>query len=318
MASPISPPDVFTSPRHPSRRILYRRLGSPDAKHTLLFCYGAGSHSALITLFTPFLDQHPDLEILCVDRWALPVSTAASPSSPVSRSGISIFEELTDITIELLQSLNISELSIAAHSAGVYQMLHLAQKCQEIPTFSVTHLFPLCTAIPASFCDSKFLARMCVMPELLFKTLTRVDSSFGETWLGLWMAGTNPKSIATAQLRKELSNYKASADETSARSERQDIDYRTIYERLEGIDHEQLVKMYRVLTTLAPTTKVVWFTSQRDAFFGPLSVSHLLQEVQAESTVQVVLVDGSTHADIHESRDVWRRIGHSLGLAESS
>ncbi|KAF2161501.1 hypothetical protein M409DRAFT_59196 [Zasmidium cellare ATCC 36951] len=315
MAPAIPPPDVFPSTRHPGRKILYRRLTGPDVKHTLLFCYGAGSHSALTTLFKPFLDQHPDLEILCVDRWALPVPTVTSSSS-VSRSGLGIFEELTDITIELLQSLNISELSMAAHSAGVYQMLHLAQSCQEIPTLRVTHLFPLCTHIPASFCGSQFLDWMRVMPSPLFKTLTRVDSSFGESWLGTWMAGVNTKSIATAQSRKQLSNYKASADETRARSERQDLDYRIIYEHFEGIDHGQLVNIYRALTMLAPKTKVVWFTSDRDAFFGPSSVSRLLLEIQAESDVEVFVVDGATHADIHESRDVWENIIQSLGLAK--
>lgn len=316
MASAIPPPDVFTSLRHPSRRIFYRRLTGPDAKQTLLLCYGAGSHSALITLLEPLLDQHPDLEILCVDRWTLPVPTTVTSSSSVSRSGLAIFEELSDITIELLQSLNIFELSIAAHSAGVYQMLHLAQSCQEIPTLSVTHLFPLCTHIPASFCGSQFLDWMRVMPDLLFKTLTRVDSSFGESWLGTWMAGRNSKSIATAQSRKQLSSYKASADETRARLERQDLDYRIIYEHFEGIDHGQLVKIYRVLAMLAPTTRVVWFTSDRDALFGPSSVSRLLQEVQANSDVEVFVVDGATHSDIHESMDVWENVSQSLGLGK--
>lgn len=185
-----------------------------------------------------------------------------------------------------------------------------------MPTLSITHVFLLCTAIPASFCGSTFLNRMCGMPEILFKALTRADSSFGETWLGEWMAGAKLNTITTIPLRKQLSHYKASADETRARAERQDIDYRITYERFEGIRHEHLVNIYRVLATLAPTTTVIWFTSERDAFFGPSSVSCLLQEVQAESNVEVIVVDGATHADIHESRDVWKNIGQSLGLAE--
>lgn len=88
----IPAPDTFTSPRYPSRRITYRRLYNSDARYTLLFCYGAGLHSALITLFKPFVDQHPDLGILCVDRWAHLVPIATSSPSSVSRSGLRIFE----------------------------------------------------------------------------------------------------------------------------------------------------------------------------------------------------------------------------------
>lgn len=156
------------------------------------------------------------------------------------------------------------------------------------------------------------------MPEPLFRTITRFDSGFGEFWLGKWIAGLNSKSAATAQSRKELSNYKALADETRARSERQDIDYRIIYEHFEGIDQRQLVKIYSVLAESASTTKVVWFTSDRDAFFGPSSVSRLLDEIQARSRVQLSVVEGATHANIYENRDVWESIGESLGLSKKS
>ena len=132
------------------------------------------------------------------------------------------------------------------------------------------------------------------------------------------MAGAKLRSVPTAQLRKELSNYKASEDETRARSERQAVDYRIIYERFEGIDFEQLVNMYRHLTTLDSMTKVVWFTSERDAFFGPASVTRLLQEVNARSTVKICVVDGATHSQIHESNVVWNVIAQSLGLAKGA
>ncbi|GAB7336730.1 hypothetical protein MBLNU13_g10830t1 [Cladosporium sp. NU13] len=135
------------------------------------------------------------------------------------------------------------------------------------------------------------------MPEPLFKTLTRVDSSVSGTWLGVWMAGAKLRSAPAAQLRKELSNYKASEDETRARSERQDLDYRIIYERFEGIDYEQLVNMYRHLTTLDSMTKV---------------------EVNARSTVKICVVDGATHSEIHESSVVWDVIAQSLGLAKGA
>lgn len=156
------------------------------------------------------------------------------------------------------------------------------------------------------------------MPEPLFKTVTKFDSGFGEFWLGKWIAGLNSKSDATAQLRNQVSNYKASKEETGARKERQDIDYRIIYEHFEGIDHRRLVDIYSVLNRSASTTKVVWFTSNHDAFFGPSSVSRLLQEIQAESKVEICVVQGASHANIYEIQDVWAKIGESLGLAKKS
>lgn len=44
------------------------------------------------------------------------------------RTGPALLSELTTITLELLDSLNVDRFSIASHSTGVYQQLHLAQR----------------------------------------------------------------------------------------------------------------------------------------------------------------------------------------------
>src|ERR1700712_1220797 len=131
-------PLLFESHLNPGHHIHYVSL-NPLAEHTFLFCYGAGGSSTFLNLFEDFLVTHPNLALLCVDRWVLGEPTT---------SGQALLSSLSSITIELLDYLSIAKVSLAAHSAGVYQTLHLVSCYPERITGLV---FPICAHIPAPF-----------------------------------------------------------------------------------------------------------------------------------------------------------------------
>ncbi|KAJ5223925.1 hypothetical protein N7468_008467 [Penicillium chermesinum] len=90
-------------------------------------------------LYIPFSKIHPDLSLLCIDRW--------TQGPDAARSGPALLSELSSTTLELLDSLKVNTFSIAAHSAGVYQMLDLAE---EAPG-RTQHVFPISTHTPAPY-----------------------------------------------------------------------------------------------------------------------------------------------------------------------
>ncbi|KAJ5947042.1 hypothetical protein N7466_000057 [Penicillium verhagenii] len=163
--------ETFHSKTNPNRTVSYVHLNQ-DAPHTLLYCYGAGDDSRRMGQFALFLEAHPDLSLLCIDRWV--------QGKDAARAGPAIFTDLSTITLELLDSLNIGHFSIAAHSAGAYQMFDLA-RCA--PPGRVEHVFPMCTHIPAAYTGSRIMQSMCTMPEYMFKFVTKLDSGAAPKWL---------------------------------------------------------------------------------------------------------------------------------------
>lgn len=105
----LQQPTIFNSALHSGRNISYFHLNE-GAPHTLIFCYGASSSSLILDVYQPFVESHPALSLLCVDRW--------TQGSKVARSGQRLFSELSEITLELLDFLKIKRFSVAAHSTS--------------------------------------------------------------------------------------------------------------------------------------------------------------------------------------------------------
>lgn len=286
----------FQSPSNPNRSITYTHLNK-GAQHTLLFCYGAAGNSLIISLYEPFLESHGDLSLLCVDRW--------TQGKDAARTGPAMLSELTSITLELLDLLKIDRFSIASHSAGVYQQLHLAQSA---PT-RVEHVFPISSHIPGPYTDSKIMNAMCSMPDFLFKPITKLDSTMANTWIGK----TFVNMMAKKGGKEQDSLYVSSSEEMRLLHERiiveratnpacdeaLDLDYRFGYGRIEGVSADFLAGLYRDCPV-----GITWYTSDGEVFFGPKCVERISKDMD-EVQVEIVNIPGATHADIHIRKDVW-------------
>jgi hypothetical protein len=294
-------PTLFQSVSHPGYKVSYLHLNA-GAAHTLLFCYGAAGSSVMLNLFRPFLESHTDLSLLCVDRW--------TQGEDVARSGLQLFLELREITLELLDVLNIGSFSIAAHSAGVYQLLDLAMHAG---VDRVTNLFLMSPHIPEPYTNSRIMKWMCTMPNGLFKTITKLDSMLGNTWAGNLLVGIFSKEenigdsknalVAPRELQQLVSQRNiCENNEKAAGQERCNIDYRIGYQRLDGISNATLTKLYRDCST-----RTTWFTTNGEVFFGPESVHRIVQDIRKPDWEIVVLAEG-THADIYFRSQVWDRM----------
>lgn len=122
----------------------------------------------------------PALALLYIDRWTLPSKN--EEVSTVARTGLALLPEVTSITIELLDSLNIQIFSVAAHSAGVYQMLDLVKQCSDHGR--VKKVFPISTHIPAPLLSSTVMNMMSKVPDFMFSGITHLDSVIAEFYLG--------------------------------------------------------------------------------------------------------------------------------------
>ncbi|KAJ5677925.1 uncharacterized protein N7477_003558 [Penicillium maclennaniae] len=250
---------TFESPSNPNRSITYAHLNS-GAQHTLLFCYGAASNSLTTTLYETFLESHADLSLLCVDRW--------TQGKDAARTGPALLSELTSITLELLDSLKIDHFSIASHSAGVYQQLHLAQSASE----RVEHVFPISSHIPGPYTDSKIMNAMCSMPDFLFKPITNLDSTMSNTFIGKTFVNMmakkrgkdNDRLYVSSSENMRLVHERIIAERAinPVRAEASDVDYRFVYGRIEGINADYLAGLYRDCPV-----RITWYTSDGDVFF---------------------------------------------------
>ncbi|KAJ5140090.1 hypothetical protein N7448_003498 [Penicillium atrosanguineum] len=286
----------FQSPSNPDRSITYAHLNI-GAQHTLIFCYGAASNSLVLSLYEPFLESHADLSLLCVDRW--------TQGKDAARTGPALLSELTSITLELLDSLKIDHFSIASHSAGVYQQLHLAQSA---PT-RVDHVFPISSHIPEPYTDSKIMNVMCSMPDFLFKPITKLDATMANTWIGKKFVGMMAKKddeekndlyISSSENMKPI--HERIITECAAnpvRAEASNIDYRFGYGRIEGVKADFLTGLYR-----DSPVGITWYTSDGEVFFGPKCVERIAKDMD-KVEVEIVNVPGATHADIYVRKDVW-------------
>lgn len=291
----MSPVTVQTFDSANSTRTVYYVHLNQGAPHTLVYCYGAGGSSFLIGLFEPFLDSHPDLSLICIDRWV--------QGKDAARTGPAILTELSTITLELLDTLNIDQFSIAAHSAGAYQMFDLARYAPQ----RVEHVFPICTHIPAAYTGSKIMEFMCTMPVFMFKAITKLDSGSAPKWLADMVIDLMTKSTdgngnegvwVISGERKKLVLEQKDTGRGHMRDERVDLDYRLGYERLEGVTREVLTDLYR-----GCPIDMTWFTTDNDVFFGLESARRMSKDIKAKT--EIVDVPGATHADVMLRTQVW-------------
>ncbi|KAJ5760123.1 hypothetical protein N7520_007279 [Penicillium odoratum] len=294
--SPITV-ESFHSKANPAQSVSYVHLNQ-GAPNTLVYCYGAGGDSRLMGLFEPFLQSHPDLSLICIDRWV--------QGKDAARIGLALLAELSAIALELLDTLNIDQFSIAAHSAGAYPMLDLARYA---PPGRVGNVFPLCTHIPAAYTGSRIMESMCTMPGFMFKVVTKLDSGSTPKWLEDLLVGLMTKKaggvkeeggLVISGERKKLVLEKMKDDVQGEQlwSERMDLDYRLGYERVEGITREILTGLYRDCPI-----DITWFTAEGEVFFGLESARRISEEMKAKT--EIVDVSGATHADIMLWTQVW-------------
>lgn len=296
----IQQPVLFDSRSHPGQQVSYLHL-NPGAPHTLLFCYGAGNSSVFLNFYQPFLESHPQLSVLCVDRW--------THGNDVARTGPQMLTELSRITLELLDHLSIGKFAIASHSAGVYQQLDLATL---VGAERVTHLFLICTHIPTPYTGSKLLKTMCAMPQPVFKAVTRSDASLGNTWIGKFVAsvftgeaneqGANALVMSKAHEKLVFKHIFNPKSHPERREERLDLDYAFTFVRIEGITNDTLLDLYK-----GSPIGFTWFTAEGDAFFGPEAVKKIGEDIPNVQTDMIIVPDAS-HADIYMRTQVWERM----------
>lgn len=294
-------PVTFRSPSNSDWSVSYVHLNQ-GAEHSLIFCYGAACSATLVNVFHAFLASHQNMSLLCIDRW--------TQGESVSRHGPSLLLELSTITLELLDSLRIGRFSIAAHSAGVYQMLHLAKTAA---VGRVENLFPIAAHIPAPFTGSRAMHYMCSIPNSVFKIVTTMDSMLGETFIDKAFTrlltqkdhgqeADNAFLASKTSRERLLQQIRVDKTRVPAQAERLDLDYRLGYERITGIDRDFLVRLFTECTT-----DMTWFAADGDVFFGPASVDRIAQEMN-EAKIQAVTIPEATHSDIYFRTRVWEMV----------
>jgi pimeloyl-ACP methyl ester carboxylesterase len=244
--------------------------------------------------FQDFAKEHTTIAFLTIDRW---------PRLDHSIKDASVLDSLTEFTVDLLDSLGIQQTTIAAHSAGVYQQLHLAQL---IPS-RVKALHFIAVHIPAQFLDSKAAKLLLQVPEPIF-TLVKIIDSKGLIWmnkLGLRDSTRNPSQYYQAHLGNAVID--AEMDRVSdTDTEARDIDYALTWQRLKGIDGDVLLSLFQNCTR-----PVTWYTSYQDVLFGPLAVDRI-RVLMKKTSVDVEIVDDTNHANIYRRKDVWLNIVNGL------
>lgn len=93
-----------------------------------------------------------------------------------------------------------------------------------------------------------------------------------------------------------------------ARAQRRSLDYRLVYCRIPGIGDEVLSKLYTELglgNGSGSGVRLSWFTCEGDVFFGPGSVRRVVGGMRGGEEVEVVEVEGASHADVYFRREVW-------------
>jgi len=292
-------PKTFHSPSNLDHSIQYVHLNA-GAKNTVLYCYGAGGTARDLTLYQAFITAHPSLSLLCVDRW--------TQGSNTSRSGPALISELSSITLLLLDSLQISKFSVAAHSAGAYQMLDIVGRAPD----RVGHVFPISTHIPAPFTSPQIMQHMCTMPSFLFNSITKLDSTLSDTWaekLFLRFVGSQKADrddeevfVDSKELLEILNQYEPDEHQQILKKERLDLDYRLGYTRIAGVGVDLLTALY-----VDCPADVTWFTCEADIFFGPASVQRIKKQMK-KSKVEVIEINKASHSDIFLRKCVWEAI----------
>lgn len=176
------------------------------------------------------------------------------------------------------------------------------------PPGRVEHIFPISTHIPAGYTGSKIMESMCTMPEWLFWVVTKLDSGVAPKWLEEFVMGfmgggeKEGELVLSSEERKRVVKELEGLRGGDGRFvERERIDYRMGYGRVEGITQEVLTDLYRDCLV-----EVVWFTTDGEVFFGPEPVKKISGEVKAR--VEVVNVSEATHANIMLRTQVWDAI----------
>lgn len=237
-----------------------------------------------------------------------------------------LLTDLTSITLELLDSLGITEVSVAAHSAGVYQMLDLTHRCLRSGKVRIKCVFPICTHIPHPFLDSRAMRCMTEAPGFLFDAITYLDNGILDSRIGKMYQrffareekeGEDGEFVDTKELRHVLSTHQPDARQRQLNQERHKLDYAFAYARLPGVPVDQLMQLYLDIGAWKDL-KVIWFTCTSDVFFGPEGVERVVSgieegrdghgqegNVERRSGVEVVVVEDASHADIFRRRSVW-------------
>lgn len=162
---------------------------------------------------------------------------------------------------------------------------------------------------------------MCTMPSALFKGVTKLDSSLGNTWAGNFLVsllakagnGGSGDDVFVASKTRQHSVSQLIITENSkqkAGQERLDLDYRLNYERIEGITNETLAALYR-----DRPIDLTWFTADGEVFFGPESIRQILGDIQ-KSSWEIVIVPEASHADIYFRSQVWDKMYTDMTAAE--
>jgi pimeloyl-ACP methyl ester carboxylesterase len=285
MASLVQP-SLHTAKSGVVGRYALLNRGAPD---TILFCPGAGGNCYMLSWFQYFAKEHTSIAFLIVDRW---------PRADASIKDSSVLDSLSEFTIDLLDSLNIGEVSIASHSAGVYQQLHLAQTYP----IRVKKLFFIAVHIPADYLQSRMANMLLRVPNPIFDLVKIIDSK-GIGWmnrLGMRESVRNPDRF----YKIHLGSARNDADmdhivlEGKSMTDARDIDYALTWQRIEGIDGSHLSSLFENCTM-----PVVWYTCKKDVLFGPEAVERIRANMKTTVTVQII--DETTHADIYRRKDVW-------------
>lgn len=177
------------------------------------------------------------------------------------------------------------------------------------PPGRVEHIFPISTHIPAVFTGSKIMESMCTMPEFLFRAVTKLDSGVAPKWLEDivlgWMANREKSEgelvLSVEERKVVMKELEGLRDGDGKFVERERIDYRMGYGRVQGITQEILTGLYRDCLV-----EMLWFTTDGEVFFGPEPVKRISGEMKA--CVEVVNVPQATHANIMLRTQVWDAI----------
>lgn len=287
----ITRPSRFESAVDPGRYINYVFMPSTGTyahAQTLQYCYGAGGSCLTVNRYQDFLLSHPGLNLLCVERWCQGMGSSED----------NMLGALSDITAELLHHLKISSVSLAAHSAGIYQALDLATRYSTL----VDKVFPMCSHVPAQLTASKAMTFMTRAPMGVVQMIGRIDTmnppDYLRPLLGLPLEVDDTLVVSRAKLQ-QIRAHRLSAEEELMTKRRRELDYALCYEHLGAYSGNDLITLY----SNCPRP-LVWLTTIQDKFFGPATAQRVL-DLQDTKDSRVVRFDGAHHANIYMKTEVW-------------
>lgn len=211
-----------------------------------------------------------------------------------------MLNELADLMAEVLDHLNIKQVSLIFHSAGAYQALSFAARHPD----RVYLAFPACAHLSFMVTDSRLMRWVVKAPEPILKFVSKLDGGpIGKFVLTHFLSSPNDERLITSpHIEQQLEKHQMTDLENQMYQERYFSDYNMCFDRYPGLPSEKLLDLYYDCPK-----DLVWFSTTKEVFFDPKLIKRITPNFR-KAKVECIEIEGAIHGNIQIRKDVWEEI----------